>query len=385
MTSTARMNDIQPFYVMELMNKARQLETAGASIIHLEVGEPDFPTAAPIVAAAQEFLSHGHVHYTPSLGLPKLRSAISTFYKTRYQLDVDPQTVVVTAGASAALLITLGALISPGDEWLMPDPGYPCNRNFARLFDGKAVAIAVDAESNFQPRPDDIARHWSPATRGLMVASPANPTGTILSQAQLAALWQEVSMRQGHMLVDEIYHGLSYGVNLPSALAISKNIFVINSFSKYFGMTGWRLGWMVVPEAHLRDVEKLAQNLFICPSTVAQHAALAAFKPETLEILEARRVTFSQRRDVLVAGLRAIGFDIAAEPQGAFYVYADCRRFTSNSAEFAEKLLVDAGGATTAGKDFGSHDANTHLRFAYTADVAKLEEALSRIRRYLER
>ena len=188
MTSTARMSDIQPFYVMELMNKARQLETAGASIIHLEVGEPDFPTAAPIVAAAQEFLSHGHVHYTPSLGLPELRSAISTFYKTRYQLDVDPQTIVVTAGASAALLLTLGALISPGDEWLMPDPGYPCNRNFARLFDGKAVPIAVDAESNFQPRPGDIRHHWSPATRGLMVASPANPTGTILSQAQLAAL-----------------------------------------------------------------------------------------------------------------------------------------------------------------------------------------------------
>ena len=383
MTSTARMNDIQPFYVMELMNKARQLETAGASIIHLEVGEPDFPTAAPIVAAAQEFLSHGHVHYTPSLGLPELRSAISTFYKTRYQLDVDPQTIVVTAGASAALLITLGALISPGDEWLMPDPGYPCNRNFARLFDGKAVPIAVDAESNFQPRPGDIARHWSPATRGLMVASPANPTGTILSQAQLAALWQEVSLHQGHMVVDEIYHGLSYGVNLPSALAISKNIFVINSFSKYFGMTGWRLGWVVVPEVHMRDVEKLAQNLFICPSTVAQHAALAAFRPETLEILEARRVTFSQRRDVLVAGLRAIGFDIAAEPQGAFYVYADCRRFTEDSAEFAEKLLVEAGVATTAGKDFGSHSASTHLRFAYTSDVAKLEEALGRIRHYL--
>lgn len=383
MTSTSRMRDIRPFYVMELMNKARQLEAAGASVIHLEVGEPDFPTAEPIVAAAQSFLSHGHVHYTPSLGLPELRRAIADFYQTRYQLDVDPQTIVVTAGASAALLIALGALVNPGDEWLMPDPSYPCNRNFARLFDGKVIPIPVDAASNFQPCAADIAKYWSAKTHGLMVASPSNPTGTILSQSQLAALWQEVSARHGHLIVDEIYHGLTYGVDLPSALAISKDIFVINSFSKYFGMTGWRLGWMIVPETRLRDVEKLAQNLFICPSTIAQHAALAAFAPETLEILEARRAIFSERRDVLVSGLRALGFDIATEPQGAFYVYADCSRFTDNSAEFAEKLLTEAGVATTAGNDFGTHRANTHMRFAYTSDVAKLEEALSRIKRFL--
>ena len=383
MGSTSRMRDIRPFYVMELMNKARQLEAAGASVIHLEVGEPDFPTAAPIVAAAQEFLSHGHVHYTPSLGLPALRRAISDFYQTRYRLDVDSETIVVTAGASAALLIALGALVNPGDEWLLPDPSYPCNRNFARLFDGKAVPIPVGAESNFQPRPADIAKYWGPSTRGLMVASPSNPTGTVLTQEQLAALWHEVSVRQGHMLVDEIYHGLTYGVDLPSALAISSDIFVINSFSKYFGMTGWRLGWMVVPEAHLRDVEKLAQNLFICPSTIAQHAALAAFAPETIEILEARRATFSQRRDVLIGGLREIGFEIATEPKGAFYVYADCSRFTDNGAEFADKLLAEVGVAVTAGNDFGTHGADTHLRFAYTSDVAKLDEALNRIKRFL--
>lgn len=383
MTSSARMRDIRPFYVMELMKKAHQLEAAGASVIHLEVGEPDFPTAEPIVAAAQNFLSHGHVHYTPSLGIPELRRALADFYRTRYQLDVDPETIVITAGASAALLITLGALVNPGDEWLMPDPSYPCNRNFARLFDGKVIPIPVDAASNFQPSAADIARYWSPATRGLMVASPSNPTGTILSQSQIAALWQEVSDRRGHLVVDEIYHGLTYGVDLASALAVSKDIFVINSFSKYFGMTGWRLGWMIVPETHLRDVEKLAQNLFICPSTIAQHAALAAFAPETLEILEKRRAIFSHRRNVLVGGLRALGFEIATEPQGAFYIYADCSRFTDNSAEFADKLLMEAGVATTAGNDFGTNRASTHMRFAYTSDVAKLEEALSRIKRFL--
>ena len=381
--STARIADIRPFYVMELMAKAQKLESEGRSIVHLEVGEPDFPTAPPIISAAQAFLTHGHVHYTPSLGLPELRIAIAKFYQARYQLDVDPQRIVVTAGASGALLLSLGVLVSAGDEWLIPDPGYPCNRNFARLFDGKPVTIPVSAESNFQPTPVDVARHWTTKTKGLMVASPANPTGTVLTQRQIADLWREVSARNGHLVVDEIYHGLTYGLDLQSALAVDPKIFVINSFSKYFGMTGWRLGWMVVPEPYLREVEKLAQNLFICPSTIAQHAALAAFKPETLEILEARRHTFAQRRDILLGGLRSLGFEIAADPQGAFYIYADCSRFSDDSYEFADSLLINAGVATTSGKDFGTHLASTYLRFSYTADVSKLEAALNRIKLFL--
>lgn len=381
--STARMADIRPFQVMELMAKAHELESLGRSIVHLEVGEPDFPTAQPIVAAAQNFLTTGHVHYTHALGLPELRLAIARFYQTRYQLDVDPSRIVVTAGASGALLLALGVLVNAGDEWLIPDPGYPCNRNFARLFDGKPTAVPVSSKSNFQPTTADVAQHWTRYTRGLMLASPANPTGTILTQSQIADLWNEVNARDGHLIVDEIYHGLSYGLDLQSALAVDRNIFVINSFSKYFGMTGWRLGWMVVPERHLRDVEKLAQNLFICPSTVAQHAALMAFAPETLEILEARRSIFAERRNTLLFGLRSLGFEIPVDPQGAFYVYANCSQFSNDSCTFADNLLTEAGVATTCGTDFGSHLALDHLRFAYTADTATLNEALRRIRHFL--
>lgn len=377
------MADIRPFHVMELMTKARELESNGHSIIHLEIGEPDFPTAQPIVTAAQQFLSHGHVHYTASLGLPELRNAIAHFYQTRYQLDIDPKRIVVTAGASGALLLALGVLVNAGDEWLIPDPGYPCNRNFARVFDGKPVAVPVSAESNFQPTPEDLVRHWTAKTRGLMVASPANPTGTILTQSQVADLWRAVTARNGHLIVDEIYHGLTYGLELQSALAVDSGIFVINSFSKYFGMTGWRLGWMVVPENYVRDVEKLAQNLFICPSTIAQHAALAAFKMEALEILEARRSVFSERRTHMLDGLRSLGFEIPAEPNGAFYIYADCKRFCDDSHVFADELLTKAGVAITSGKDFGANLASSHVRFAYTSNISKLDEALGRIRRYL--
>lgn len=383
MVSTARLNDIQPFFVMELMAKARQLEASGRSIIHLEIGEPDFATADPIVAAAQAFLAHGHVHYTSSLGLPELRQAISTHYAQRYGLDVDPRRIVVTAGASGALLLALGVLVSAGDKWLVSDPGYPCNKHFIRVFDGYPVPIPVDATGDFQPTSTDVENYWTNDTKGLMVASPANPTGTVLTSTQLTALWHAVKARRGHLIVDEIYHGLSYGMDLPSALSISPDIFVINSFSKYFGMTGWRLGWMVVPEPFLADVEKLAQNLFICPSTVAQHAALAAFKQETIEILESRRTAFSRRREMLMDGLRSIGFKIEVAPQGAFYLYADCRAFGLDSATLADKLLTEAGVAATPGRDFGAHRASEHIRFAYTTETSKLEMALESMRRYL--
>ncbi len=382
---TLRMNDISPFHVMELMAKAQALEVQGHSIIHLEVGEPDFATAGPITAASQSFLSQGHVHYTAALGLSELRQAIARFYHTRYGLDLDPARVVVTCGASGALMLALGALVNPGDKWLLPDPGYPCNRNFVRLLDGIPVSLPVSASSNYQPTPQDLAQHWDTSTRGLMVASPANPTGTVLTPPQLSALWQDVSSRNGHLLVDEIYHGLSYDAELETALAISPEIFVINSFSKYFGMTGWRVGWMIVPERYLRDVEKLAQNIYICPPTISQHAALAAFIPETVSILEARRTEFGERRNLLLAGLKSIGFEIHTEPQGAFYIYADCGRFSTDSFNFAHKLLTEAGVAVTPGRDFGTHTTRTHLRFAYTTDQDRLNEAIVRLRNYLNR
>lgn len=375
----SRLADIAPFHVMELMARAQALEAEGRSIIHLEVGEPDFATAGPIVDAAQRFLSGGHVHYTAALGLPELREAISAHYSRRYGIEISPRRIIVTAGASGALLLALGVLVNPGDEWLLPDPGYPCNRHFVRLFEGLPVSLAVNATTNYQPTAILVETSWSDRTRGLLVASPANPTGTLLDLQTMASLTDTVARRGGTLLVDEIYHGLTYGVDAMSALTISDETFVINSFSKYFGMTGWRLGWLVAPECHVREIEKLAQNLYIAPSTVAQHAALAAFEPETTAILETRREEFSRRRDVLLPGLKKLGFKIAAEPQGAFYVYAESSSLASDSAELAQRLLAEAGVAATPGLDFGVNAPQTHMRFAYTIERDRIEEGLVRM------
>lgn len=373
------MRDIAPFHVMELVAHAKALEAEGRDIVHLEVGEPDFPTAAPILAAAQQFLQAGRVAYTNACGIPELRAAISSWYQQQFNVSVPSERIVITAGASGALQLALGGLVSPGDEWLIPDPGYPCNRHFVRLFEGSPRAIAVGADSAYQPTAIQVAGHWQAATRGVMLASPSNPTGTLLPPDELAAIWSEVQNRGGSLIVDEIYQGLVYDGHPTTALSLSDDIFVINSFSKYFGMTGWRLGWMVVPESHLRNVEKLAQNLFICAPTVAQYAALAAFTPAALDIFEARRREFQQRRDALVTGLRAIGFGIPVIPQGAFYVYAESSRFSSDSYQLAYRLLEDADVAATPGIDFGDNGAAAHIRFAYTTGIDRIEEAIRRL------
>ena len=384
MNIAARMAQIEPFHVMELMARAQTLEAEGRSIVHLEVGEPDFATARPILDAAQHFLAGGHVHYTPALGIPALREAISKYYQTRYGLAVPADRIVVTAGASGALALALGVLINPGDEWLLPDPGYPCNRHFVRLYEGTPVSLPVDASSQYQPTPDQINRSWTPNTRGLLVASPANPTGTLIEPEMLKEFAMIAAARGGSLLVDEIYHGLSYGIDSRSALEFSDEVFVINSFSKYFGMTGWRLGWLVAPTRYVREIEKLAQNIYIAPSTIAQHAALAAFSPETIAILESRRHEFAARRDILVPGLRKLGFQVAAEPCGAFYVYANCRNLANDSFRLAENLLTKAGVAATPGLDFGSNKPHHHMRFAYTIEQKQIKEALARISGFLD-
>ncbi|MBT9498807.1 MAG: pyridoxal phosphate-dependent aminotransferase [Zoogloea sp.] len=379
-----RMADIQPFHVMEILKRAHELAAAGRDIIHLEVGEPDFPSPPPIVEAAQRFLVGGHVHYTPALGLTALREAISRFYQDRFGADVSPERIIVTPGASGALMLALAVLTDPGDEWLLPDPGYPSNRHLVRSFEGVAKALPVDASSRFQPTPAHVEAAWTPRTRGLMVASPANPTGTLLSQDEIIALQQTVSARDGVLIVDEIYQGLNYGIEASSALSRLDDVFVVNSFSKYFGMTGWRLGWMVVPHAYVREIEKLAQHFFISPSTPAQHAALAAFAPGTLEILEARRHAFANRRNALLPALRELGFRFATEPQGAFYLYADISGLADSSESLAKRLIEEAGVATTPGLDFGDNAPERHLRIAYTTDEARLVEAAERIRKVLK-
>jgi len=377
--SAARMAGIEPFHVMELMAQAQALEAQGRHIVHMEVGEPDFPTPQPVIEAAQRFLAGGHVHYTNALGIAPLREAIAGFYASHYGVTVDPARIVVTAGASGALLLALGALITPGDEWLLTDPGYPCNRHFVRFCEGVPRALAVDATTNFQPTAATVGAGWTERTKGLLVASPANPTGTLIAPDQLAALWQAVQSRGGTLIVDEIYHGLTYGPQTRTALTLAEDIVVINSFSKYFGMTGWRLGWLVLPQCMMRNVEKLAQNLYIAPSTIAQHAALAALTPDTLAICETRRKEFQARRDLLLPGLRRLGFDIATEPQGAFYIYADIGDLDSDSGRLAGRLLKDAGVAATPGLDFGSNAPGRHMRFAYTTSTEQLALGLERM------
>jgi aspartate/methionine/tyrosine aminotransferase len=376
-------DDIAPFHVMELLTRAKALEAEGRDIIHMEVGEPDFPTPEPVLAAAQAHLAGGRVFYTSALGLPELREAIAGFYQTRYGIAIPASRIVVTAGASGALLLALACLATPGREWLLTDPGYPCNRHFVRTFEGVPVGIPVEAENNFQPTLADLARHWNERTAGALFASPANPTGTMLDAGQLAAIAEFVRQRDGHLIVDEIYHGLTYERDAPTALQFGDDIFVVQSFSKYFNMTGWRLGWLVVPEGYVRDIEKLAQNLFISPSTPAQYAALAAFRPETIAVLESRRAEFRRRRNFLAPELEKLGFRLTAKPEGAFYIYADCSTLTSDSDGFARELLESSGVAVTPGLDFGTHAPKSHLRFAYTTGIDRLAEAVERIRRHL--
>ena len=382
---TRRIASIAPFHVMELLGRARALEAEGRDIIHMEVGEPDFPTPEPIVAAAQRHLTDGRVFYTPSLGLPELREAIAAFYATRYGVTVPSSRIVITAGASGALLLALSCLVETGSEWLLTDPGYPCNRNFVTITGGTPICMPVAARNKFQPTLDDVRNHWNSKTGGALFASPANPTGTMIDDATLGSIAEFVRSRNGALIVDEIYHGLTYGRDASTALQFGDDLFIVQSFSKYFNMTGWRLGWLVVPEEHLRNVEKLAQNLFIAPPTTAQHAALAAFQPETLAILEGRRLEFQRRRDFLIPALESLGFKLETQPEGAFYLYADCSAITPDSQAFARDLLEEAGVAITPGIDFGTQAPATHVRIAYASDIERLDAATKRIRTFLSR
>ena len=380
-----RLADIEPFHVVELFTRARQLEAEGRDVIHMEVGEPDFPTPAPIANAAVNAINSGKTFYTEALGLPALREAIANFYATKYGLTVAASRIVVTNGASGALNLAFACLADPGSEWLLTNPGYPCNRHIIRSYEGHPVGIPVGPENNYQPTPELLAQHWTKNTAGLLVASPANPTGTLLEIAQIENLANFVRQRDSHFLVDEIYHGLTYEGDAPTACAAGDDIWVINSFSKYFQMTGWRLGWMVVPEIYVRDVEKLAQNLTLCPSAPAQYGALAAFLPETIAILETRRAEFRRRRDYLAPALEKLGLRITAQPQGAFYLYCDCSALAADSFTLARDLLEKTGVAATPGLDFGSNAPEKHIRFAYTTDVERLKEAVSRLKTYFAR
>lgn len=381
MLTARRAAEIQPFEVMDVLARAHALEAAGRRVVHMEIGEPDFTAPEQVVEAAVKALRDGLTSYTPSLGIAPLREAIANHYRERFGAAVAPARIAVTAGASGGLLLALALYVEPGDEFLVPDPGYPGYRHFVRAFEGVAKPLALDAASDFQPTLDMVRAAWGARTRGVLLGSPANPTGTVIAADELRRIAGFVAAQGGVLIVDEIYQGLVYGAEPSTAIGAPGEIVIVSSFSKYFCMTGWRLGWVVLPEERVREFEKLAQHFFICPPTVAQHAALAAFLPDTLRILEARRAEFAARRDFLLPAIERAGLAIPARPRGAFYVYVDCSRY-GDAKHFALALLEREAVAATPGTDFGENRTRSFVRFAYTRAMADLEEAAARLYRF---
>jgi aspartate/methionine/tyrosine aminotransferase len=373
-----RAQEIEAFEVMDVLSRAHALEAAGRRVLHMEIGEPDFTAPEPVVEAGLRALRDGRTAYTATLGLPALREAISEFYSEKFKNSVNANRIAITSGASGGLLTVAALYVNPGDEILVPDPGYPGYRHFVRAFEGVAKPLPVSPRGNFQPTAAMVEKAWTRKTRGLLLGSPSNPTGTLIDPAELRKIASFVAEKNGVLLVDEIYQGLTYGTEPRTALGLPGEVVVINSFSKYFCMTGWRLGWVVLPESAVREFEKLAQHLFISAPSAAQHAALAAFQPESISILEQRRIEFSRRRDFFLPELKK-ALTVPAEPKGAFYVYADCG---GDARRFCLELLEREAVAATPGVDFGANGTERCVRFAYTRPRPELEEAAARIRRF---
>lgn len=380
----ARLADIAPFHVMELAKRAVELEREGRSIINMGIGEPDFTAAPPVVEAAMRAMADGKLQYTAALGVPALREAISKYYRDVYGLEIAPQRIIVTAGASAALLLACAALVEQGAEVLLPDPSYPCNRHFIAAFDGRARMIPCGPEARFQLSESMVREHWGPSTRGVLLASPSNPTGTSIEAGELGRIVAAVREKNGFTIVDEIYQGLSYDDAPYSALSLGDDVIVVNSFSKYFNMTGWRLGWLVVPPAMVASIEKLAQNFFICASGIAQHAGIACFSEEALAIYEQRKQEFQRRRDYIVPALERLGFRVPVKPDGAFYVYADCSALSDDADALTNAMLNEAGVVLVPGLDFGPATAQHYIRLSYATSIENLREAVGRLEQFFE-
>jgi len=379
MHTARRAAEIEPFEVMDVLARAQALERAGRRVVHMEIGEPDFTAPAPVVEAGIRALRDGRTAYTATLGLASLREAIASHYREKFSAKVDPGRIAITSGASGGLLTVTALYVDAGDEILVPDPGYPGYRHFVRAFEGVAKILPVSAKSDFQPTLEMVRAAWGPRTKGMLLGSPSNPTGTLIAARELREIADFIASRGGVLLVDEIYQELVYGMEPWTAFGLPGEVVLINSFSKYFCMTGWRLGWVVLPQDALRGFEKLAQHLFISAPAAAQHAALSAFEPESLSVLEQRRREFARRRDFLVPALKKAGLSIPAEPHGAFYVYADCG---GDARRYARELLEREAVAATPGVDFGANGTERFVRFAYTRSMEDLEEAAERIARF---
>lgn len=378
-----RITELRPFKVMEILQRAQDLQAQGREIFHLEVGEPDFVSPAPVLAAAQSALDEGKTHYTAAVGLGSLRQKIALYYQREFAVTVAPERIIITVGASAALKMAMDLLFDPHDEVLLCEPGYPCNGEFVRFAGAIPRVISLSADNGFCLTHQQLQSAWTPRSKGLVLATPANPTGAIIAKNEMNKIAGEIATRGGALIVDEIYQGLQYEGRGYSSLEISDDVLVVNSFSKFFGMTGWRLGWLVVPEALQEYANRLAQNFYIAPPTLAQYAALAAFTAETMEILQARREAFKQRRDYMLQALIETGFRIPYTPEGAFYIYAGIKGFGLDSETFAQQLLVQSGVAITPGTDFSPQTGRDFVRFAYTTDLPRLQRAMELIQRFV--
>lgn len=378
-----RTENIVPFYAVELFKQASALNAQGRDVISLGIGEPDFTAPAQVIETLHRAASAGLGSYTSPAGIAPLRDAIAHYYKQQFSAEVDPARVIVTAGASGALLLAAMTLINPGDEILMPDPSYPANQNFIMAAGGIPRLVPCSPGQRFQLDAQSVAQHWGPATRGVLIASPSNPTGTTIAPDELKALIAEVKKRDGFVIMDEIYLGIHYDQAPQSALALDDSVVIINSFSKYFHMTGWRLGWLIAPPHLVAAMEKLAASVAICAPSLAQHAALTCFEPEVMRVYDTRRLSFKQRRDYLLPEFERLGLHVPVVPDGAFYIYADVRQHSQNSQEFSHRLLHEASVAAVPGQDFGPAHAAHMMRFSYATGLDRLQEAVSRMQRFL--
>lgn len=377
---------VKPFHVMKLLGEAKELETQGKRMIHLEVGEPDFSSLDCVHNAVTEALKSGKTHYTPSLGLPELRAKLSRFYENFYHAEVSSEQIVLTPGASGALHLVLTAILNPQDKVMLCDPTYPCNREFIHLLHGEILSVDVDSSTHYQLTLKQLRSNWQPGVKAFMVASPSNPTGTLIEQSELHEMANFLAEKGSYLIVDEIYQGLIYERPAESVLAhenLPNNVIVINSFSKFFGMTGWRLGWVVAPKDLIPTLDKLAQNLYLAAPTPAQYGALRVLEEDALAELEARRQTFEQRRNCLYNAMIDAGFKLPVKPQGAFYLYWDVSDITHDATAFCQALMQETGVVITPGKDFGNNRSQEHVRMAYTTDERQLLEAVDKIRHFV--